>query len=82
MIALDDLQRPACYPYTPARVDVVQTHISIVCLAGDRVYKLKKPVRLPFLDFSTPAHRQHFCREELRLNRRLCPHVYLDVVPL
>src|SRR5262245_52574419 len=51
-------------------------------MAGERVYKLKKAVTLPFLDFSTPQLREHFCREELRLNRRLCPTVYLDVVPL
>lgn len=79
---LGELQRPACYPHRVDRVETVQTHISLVCLAGDRAYKLKKPVRLPFLDFSTPALREHFCREELRLNRRLCPWVYLDVVTL
>jgi hypothetical protein len=82
MIAIADLRRPDCYPHAPAQVEVVQTHISVVCLAGDRVYKLKKPVRLPFLDFSTPERRRHFCAEELRLNRRLCPEIYLDVVPL
>ena len=76
------LQRPECYPHPVGDVEVTQTHISIVCLAGERAYKLKKPVTLPFLDFGTPALREHFCREELRLNRRLCPHVYLDVVPL
>jgi aminoglycoside phosphotransferase family enzyme/predicted kinase len=82
MIAIADLRRSDCYPHAPAHVEVVQTHISVVCLAGDRVYKLKKPVRLPFLDFSTAERRRHFCAEELRLNRRLCPDVYLDVVPL
>src|SRR5262247_2597220 len=79
---MSELRRADCYPHPVADVEVVQTHISIVCLAGERVYKLKKAVRLPFLDFSTPQLREHFCREELRLNRRLCPTVYLDVVPL
>jgi len=77
-----ELLRPECYPHPSDGLEVVQTHISIVCLAGERAYKLKKPVTLPFLDFGTPALREHFCREELRLNRRLCPWVYLDVVPL
>lgn len=79
---LEHLHDPAAYPEGPREVRVLQTHISIVCLAGDRVYKLKKPLQLPFLDFSTPALREHFCREELHLNQRLCPDVYLDVVPL
>jgi aminoglycoside phosphotransferase family enzyme/predicted kinase len=77
-----ELLRPECYPHPTDGIEVIHTHISIVCLAGARVYKLKKAVRLPFLDFSTPALRAHFCHEELRLNRRLCPWVYLDVVPL
>jgi hypothetical protein len=81
-IEVAELLRPECYPHPIDGIEVVQTHISIVCLAGNRAYKLKKPVRLPFLDFSTPELRAHFCREELRLNRRLCPWVYLDVVPL
>ncbi len=58
----------------------MQTHISHVFLAGPYVYKLKKPVRFPFLDFSTLERRRQFCAEELRLNRRLCPAVYLDVL--
>lgn len=82
MIDLDELRRPACYPGPPEEVEIVQTHISIVCLAGARVYKLKKPVRLSFLDFSTPERRAHFCHEEVRLNRRLCPDVYRGVVEL
>ncbi|MEW6027674.1 MAG: AAA family ATPase, partial [Planctomycetota bacterium] len=61
---------------------VVQTHISWVFLAGDLVYKVKKPVDYGFLDFSTLEKREYFCREEVRLNRRLCPDVYLDVVPV
>lgn len=61
---------------------VVRTHISSLVLAGDTVIKLKRPVRLPFLDFSTTARRRHFCEEELRLNRRTAPDLYRDVVPL
>ena len=61
-------------------VRLVETHISWVLLTGSLVYKLKKPVRLPFLDFTTLDARRHFCDEELRLNRRLAPSLYLDVV--
>lgn len=59
-----------------------ETHMSWVFLAGDKVYKLKKPVRFPYLDFTTLARREAACRAELRLNRRLAADVYLDVVPL
>jgi aminoglycoside phosphotransferase family enzyme len=62
--------------------EVVETHMSWVFLAGDRVLKLKKPVRTSFLDYSTLAAREFHCREEVRLNRRLAPGVYLGVVPL
>jgi aminoglycoside phosphotransferase family enzyme/predicted kinase len=61
---------------------MVQTHISTVFLADEVVYKLKKPVRFSFLDYSTLALRQHYCQEEVRLNRRLAPTVYLGVVPV
>jgi uncharacterized protein len=60
-------------------VELQETAISWVFLTGDRAYKLKKPVRLPFVDYSTPARRRDMCHEELRLNRRLAPEVYLDV---
>jgi aminoglycoside phosphotransferase family enzyme/predicted kinase len=76
------LENPGFYPYRPQAVEHVQTHISHVFLAGPYVYKLKKAVRFPFLDFSTPELRQRFCSEEVRLNRRLCPAVYLDVLPI
>ena len=76
------LSQPACYPHHPAHVEVVQTHISVVFLAGEVVYKLKKPVRFSFLDYSTLALRHHCCQEEVRLNRRLAPTVYLGVVPV
>jgi aminoglycoside phosphotransferase family enzyme len=76
------LAEPSIYAPPPTRVEVVETHMSYVFLAGERVYKLKKPVRFAFLDFSTLAAREADCREELRLDRRLAPGVYLDVVPL
>jgi len=59
-----------------------ETHMSQVFLAGDRAYKLKKPVRFPYLDFSTLARREAACRAELRLNRRLAPDIYREVTPL
>ena len=62
--------------------DCIETHMSYVFLAGDRAFKLKKPVRYPFLDFSTVAARERNCREEVRLNRRLTQDVYLGVVAL
>jgi aminoglycoside phosphotransferase family enzyme len=62
--------------------EVVETHMSWVFLGADRVLKLKKPVRTSFLDFSTLAAREFNCREEVRLNRRLAPDVYLGVQPL
>lgn len=60
-------------------VRLIETHISWVLLAGEQAFKLKKPVRLPFVDFSTLALRRHFCEEEQRLNQRLAPQVYLGV---
>jgi aminoglycoside phosphotransferase family enzyme/predicted kinase len=79
---LDALSRPAAYPHSVAAVEVRQTHISIVFLAGDRVYKIKKPVEMGFLDFRTLERRRHFCQEEVRLNRRLAPSVYHGVEPI
>jgi aminoglycoside phosphotransferase family enzyme/predicted kinase len=76
------LATPGAYPHSPARVEHVETHISHVFLADDLVFKLKKPVKYDFLDFSTLERREHACREELRLNRRLATQTYLDVVPI
>lgn len=76
------LSRPLTYGGSVTGVDRRETHMSWVFFAGDRVYKLKKPVRLPYLDFSTLARREAACRAELRLNRRLAPDVYLAVTPL
>lgn len=66
----------------PSRIETVETHMSWVFLTDTRAYKLKKPVRYDFLDFSTLTARERNCREELRLNQALAPGVYLDVVPL
>jgi aminoglycoside phosphotransferase family enzyme/predicted kinase len=77
-----DLSEPDAYPERVGRVEVRQTHISVVFLAGGHVYKIKKPVDLGFLDFSTLEKRRHFCEEEVRLNLRLAPDVYLGVVPV
>jgi aminoglycoside phosphotransferase family enzyme/predicted kinase len=73
---------PAVYPHEVDRVELIETHISWVFLAGERVYKVKKPVNLGFLDFTTLARRRRFCHEEVRLNTRLAPDVYLDVVEI
>ena len=77
---IDGLSRPAAYPHPAADVRVIQTHISVVFLAGVFAYKLHKPVQLGFVDLSTLDRRLHDCQEEVRLNRRLAPDVYLDVV--
>src|SRR5437870_8511171 len=79
---VDFLASPASYPHEPAEVCAVQTHISWVFIASPFVFKVKKPVNLGFLDFSTLEKRHHFCRREIALNRRLAPEVYLEVVPI
>lgn len=76
------LLKPKSYPHRPRSVQLVQTHASLVFLAPPFVFKVKKPVNFGFLDFSTLAKRRHFCEREVVLNRRLCPRVYLDVVPI
>src|SRR5208282_2207886 len=76
------LSDPRSYDGSPGKVEVRETHMSWVFLAGDYVFKLKKPVRFPYLDFSTFAKRQMACRAEAELNRRLAPDVYLGAVPL
>lgn len=76
------LMRPSAYSHPTRDIRLVETHISWVFLTGDYAHKLKKPVDLGFLDFSTLELRRHFCEEELRLNRRLVPDLYLDVVAI
>lgn len=79
---IEGLSRPAAFPHPAPQVERIETHISVVLLAGDFAYKIKKPVDLGFADFSTLARRRTFCDEELRLNRRLAPDYYLAVVPI
>jgi aminoglycoside phosphotransferase family enzyme/predicted kinase len=79
---IQSLLQPQRYPGAVSRVELVQTHISWVLLAGEFAYKIKKPLKLPFLDFSTLALRQVCCTDELRLNRRFAPDLYLDVVSI
>jgi len=76
------LRDPRAYPHPAADVALVETHISWVLLAGQYAYKLKKPLDLGFLDFSTAAKRRAACEEEVRLNRRLAPELYLGVVAI
>jgi len=73
---------PRRYPHAVERVEVIETHISYVLLAGERAYKLKKPLDLGFLDYGTVDKRRLACEEELRLNRRTAPELYLSVVPI
>lgn len=76
------LSQPSAYVIHPRGIVCRETHMSWVFLAGDMAYKLKKPVRFPYLDFATVGRREAACRAEVRLNRRLAPDVYLDVQPL
>ena len=76
------LAHPAVFGAGCARVVVLETHISYVLLTGQHAYKIKKAVDLGFLDFTTLAARQFFCRQELRLNHRLAPSLYLEVVAI
>lgn len=79
---LAQLGHADAYAERPREITLHETHISWVFVTEDYAYKLKKPVRFDFLDYSTPAARQRACQAELRLNRRLAPDVYLDVLPV
>jgi len=79
---IEGLSDPAAYQHPVRDVRVHQTHSSIVFLAGDFAYKIKKPVKYEFLDYSHLDVRLYFCQEEIRLNAVICPDVYLDVVPV
>jgi aminoglycoside phosphotransferase family enzyme len=74
------LAQASSYPESTSAVRVIETHMSWVFVTDELVYKMKKPVLLPYLDFSTLSARKHFCEESLRLNRRLAPEVYLGIV--
>lgn len=77
-----ELSRPTAFPTATTTVWTAETHISLVFLTDSRAYKIKKPVKFPFLDYSTLERRKWACEEEVRLNRRLAPGIYLGVVPI
>ncbi|MBT8092566.1 MAG: AAA family ATPase [Gammaproteobacteria bacterium] len=79
---IESLRRADAYPHLAANIEVIETHISWVVLTGIFAYKIKKALTLDFLDFGSLAKRKQFCEEELRLNRRWAPDLYLDVVPI
>ena len=79
---IDSLLKPAAYPDPTPDVRLIQTHVSFIFVTKQFVYKVKKPVELGFLNFTTLERRQFYCHEELRLNRRLAPEIYLEVVPV
>lgn len=74
--------QPETYPHPANRIEMIQTHASWVFLSGDFAYKFKKPVDFGFMDFSTLAKRKYYCEQELQLNQRLTPVLYLDVLPV
>jgi len=79
---LDFMGQRDAYDPAPAAVDRIETHASVVFLAGPLAYKVKKAVRYPFLDFSTLENREAALRNELRLNQRAAPELYRAVVPI
>jgi uncharacterized protein len=80
--ALNFMRRPEAYAPVAATVERIETHASIVFLAGDHAYKVKRAVKYAFLDFSTLEKRHAACLNELRVNRRTAPELYLDVIPV
>ena len=79
---ITQLEDPAVFPEGAESIEILQTHLSVVCLSRNHAYKFKKAIRLPFADFTALSARRHFCEAELRLNRRLAPAIYLEVVSL
>lgn len=79
---IDALVDAAAFPHSVTKLELRETHISWIVLTGPYAYKIKKPVRFPFLDASTLERRRWLCEEELRLNRRFAPDLYVDVVPI
>lgn len=79
---IESLRSGAGFPHAVSRIELIETHISWVILTGEWAYKIKKPLRLAFLDFSTLDQRRHFCEDEVRLNRRLAPGIYDTVLPI
>jgi len=79
---IDSLMSPGAFVHPVTSVELIETHISWVILADEYVYKIKKPVRLDFLDFTELDRRKFYCEEEIRLNKQWAPDIYLDVVPI
>jgi len=79
---IDAMLQPDFYPHPVRQIQMLQTHISWVFLTGKYAYKLKKPLDLGFLDFTSLEKRRIFCEQELHLNRRLAPAIYLEVLPI
>jgi uncharacterized protein len=79
---IEALLQPAAYPEPPRRVALMQTQMSFILLGDEFVYKIKKPVNLGYLDYTTLDKRKFLCEQEVRLNRRLCPEAYLTVLPV
>lgn len=77
-----DLQHAHCFPHKVNKIEIIETHISWVVLTGPFAYKIKKPVQLPFVDYSTPQKRLYFCESELELNMVYAPTIYLEVVAI
>jgi uncharacterized protein len=75
---IDALVDVAAFPHSVTKLELRETHISWIVLTGPFAYKIKKPVRFPFLDASTLARRRWLCEEELRLNRRFAPDLYVE----
>lgn len=81
-LRIEELMLASAFPHAVTELRMVETHISWVVLTGSLAYKIKKPLKLEFIDTSTLERRQHYCNEELRLNRRLAPELYLRVAPI
>ena len=80
--AIEQLCHPRAYRHAVDSITLRQTHISWLFLTGSYAYKIKRPVELGFLDFSTLEKRRYYCAEEVRLNRRFSPDLYIGVVPI
>ena len=79
---VESMLKPEFYPHKPDTVELIQTHISFIFIAGDLVYKVKKSVDFGFLDFSTLEKRKYYCEQEVVLNRRFAPDVYIGVIEI
>ena len=79
---VEEIKKPETFGKDIESVELIQTHISFVVLTGKYAYKIKKPVDFGFLDFSTLEKRKYFCNQEIKLNKRLCPDIYLEVVKI